>query len=184
MSQVADFVNDNLPDEDALVERGLHDCHEVYVADDYVSLIFRRSAFSINNAYFEELDESDFFEVSEGNVDSEWDEELRRYEFKPGVDDIMADCIKEIVLSQVEVSPQVLSRMEFYVDIPGSGDIDMVEMAIHFNGDDFQNVELEKFSGFIWDFVATFYNMDDRGTYNYPYLYDNVRRVMVEKGMI
>lgn len=169
-----DYMDNELPNSMSCVDYP-HKDHEVFVNEDGVTLTFKRSMFSIydDNPTITEL----MFDMEKSDEDSdEVTETSHYYNFKDGAEEAFVEALKNIVVRKV---PTVNDEIEgsdgvgFYVEIPDSGDVDMLELSIMFTGDYYLDMPEEAFQSFIWDYVATFYNMDDAGTFNHPYLYWN-----------
>lgn len=182
MTTPNDYMDDNLPDDMACIDRPEFSCHEVFVHETGVTLTFKRSMFSIFDYEREMVEKMFTMEPSDEETD-EVTETSHYYNFKPGAEEVLGEAIEKIVTAKVpSVKDEIEGKdsVEYYVELPDSGDIDMLEMSIKFNGDYFLELEEEEFSEFIWDYVATFYNMDDNGTFNHPYLYSVANELFEE----
>lgn len=167
-----DFMDSELPNSMACVDYPYRD-HEVFVNEDGVTLTFKRSMFSIYDA--NPTMTSMMFDIEKNDEESdEITETSHYYNFKDGAMESFVEALKNIIVLQV---PSInddhagSDGVGFYVELPDSGDVDMLELSIVFNGDYYLDMPEEEFQNFIWNYVRTFYNMDDAGTDNHPYLY-------------
>lgn len=149
---------------------------EIYVQEDSVTISYRRTVYSILG-YKPELGE--LFAKHKGNLDSEYPEEQTYYSLVEGAEQAFINAFENIIR---EKNAGLLAgkNVSFYADIPDSGDIDELELSIVFRDEEILDMEIDKFDLFAWDFVATILNMDDAGTFNHPYLYGDVARLMEE----
>lgn len=170
---VRDYIDDTLPDYFTNVD-DIHPCHEGTVHDDGVTLSFKRSVWSLVDSGMGELFTAEI--KDEDNEDAPEDEKFYYY-FAEGAKEAILDSFKKIIKEEVNgVADE--SDMSFYIDIPDSGAVEELELSVTFTGDKYLDMSEEEFSEFSWNYVATFYNMDDAGTYNHPYLWGNAQRAL------
>lgn len=171
---VRDYFEDTLP-EDFVNASTEYPCHEGYVNEDGVTLTFKRSIWSLVD-----YDMGDLFIATEKDEDDEDvpEDEKFYYHFVEGAKEAILESFKAIIKEEVGNVPTEEDGVKFYIDIPDSGAVEEIELSITFAGEHYLNMDEETFSNFIWNYVATFYNMDDAGTYNHPYLWGNAKRAL------
>lgn len=170
---VRDYIEDTLP-ADFTNSSNEYPCHEGVVSEDGVTLTFKRSIWSLVDS-----DMGDLFIATIKDEDDEDvpDDEKFFYQFADGAKEAILESFKKIIKDEVvDVADE--NDMSYYLDIPDSGDVEELEISITFTGDRYLNMDEEVFSDFSWNYVATFYNMDDAGTYNHPYLWGNAQRAL------